>query len=314
MAAPKENSLFPLNPYYIPGYEGFVPQYKYRFGETYGRSTYRLLTEPGVGRSPRSLLAPLRPEKFLEDFSGSKHGTQGYPPGPAGYFPYEKAGAATAIPEQVLGPKPLLPWPEAAEEEMVMKHMDPVPEHHPGDYVPRTREPRGEPRSTSQHPDSEGTELSPAWGQGQRCGAGQLGGALAGSTVPVEMEAVALPKLAGAVDVEQDLRLPKLDVPNLIQQKVISGYTGFIPRLCWVHGASYLQAVKEAMNEFDQLQLSERSPTCSPGKRYPRSYLPKNKIYTSAGLIPFYTGFVPKLRDTYALTFGDGTRAAYHKK
>ncbi|NXR12574.1 F166A protein, partial [Semnornis frantzii] len=54
-------------------YEGFVPQYKYRFGETYGRTTWRLLTDPGVRKSPRSLLAPLHPEKFLEDFSGTKH-------------------------------------------------------------------------------------------------------------------------------------------------------------------------------------------------------------------------------------------------
>ncbi|NXF91394.1 F166A protein, partial [Eubucco bourcierii] len=54
-------------------YEGFVPQYKYRLGETYGRTTRRLLTEPGVRRSPRPLLAPLRPQKFLEDLSGTKH-------------------------------------------------------------------------------------------------------------------------------------------------------------------------------------------------------------------------------------------------
>ncbi|NXG44201.1 F166A protein, partial [Psilopogon haemacephalus] len=52
---------------------GFVPQYKYRFGETYGRSTYRLLSDPEVRRSPRSLLAPLRPERFLQDFSGTEH-------------------------------------------------------------------------------------------------------------------------------------------------------------------------------------------------------------------------------------------------
>ncbi|NXR01431.1 F166A protein, partial [Sagittarius serpentarius] len=54
-------------------YEGFVPQHNYGFGETFGKSTYRLLTDPGVGKSPRSLLAPLRKQKFIEDFSGTKH-------------------------------------------------------------------------------------------------------------------------------------------------------------------------------------------------------------------------------------------------
>ncbi|KFV64567.1 Protein FAM166A, partial [Dryobates pubescens] len=106
-------------------YEGFVPQYKYQCGDTYGRTTYRLLTDPGVRKSPRPLLAPLHKERFIEDFSGTKHGVQGYLPGRPGYFPYEKSGAAANVPEQVLGPKPLQPWPGLAEEELVLKHMDP---------------------------------------------------------------------------------------------------------------------------------------------------------------------------------------------
>ncbi|NWX19890.1 F166A protein, partial [Aegotheles bennettii] len=54
-------------------YDGFVPQYKYRFGETFGKTTHRLLMDPGVVRSPRPLLAPLHKQKFIEDFSGMKH-------------------------------------------------------------------------------------------------------------------------------------------------------------------------------------------------------------------------------------------------
>ncbi|NXG58056.1 F166A protein, partial [Hemiprocne comata] len=53
-------------------YEGFIPQYNYRFGETFGKTTHRLLTDPEVVRSPRSLLAPLHKQKFIEDFSGTK--------------------------------------------------------------------------------------------------------------------------------------------------------------------------------------------------------------------------------------------------
>ncbi|NWH58962.1 F166A protein, partial [Geococcyx californianus] len=51
-------------------YEGFIPQYKYRFGESFGKTTYHLLTDPTVHKSPRSVLAPLHKQKFNEDTSG----------------------------------------------------------------------------------------------------------------------------------------------------------------------------------------------------------------------------------------------------
>ncbi|NXJ16347.1 F166A protein, partial [Odontophorus gujanensis] len=54
-------------------YEGFIPQYNYQFGETYGKTTHRLLTDPRVRRSPRSVLAPLRRQRFIEAFSGMQH-------------------------------------------------------------------------------------------------------------------------------------------------------------------------------------------------------------------------------------------------
>ncbi|NXS68006.1 F166A protein, partial [Pandion haliaetus] len=54
-------------------YDGFVPQYNYQFGETFGKTMYRLLMDPGVAKSPCSLLAPLYKQKFVEDFSRTKH-------------------------------------------------------------------------------------------------------------------------------------------------------------------------------------------------------------------------------------------------
>ncbi|OPJ67925.1 protein FAM166A [Patagioenas fasciata monilis] len=159
----------------ISSYDGFIPQYNYQFGETFGKTTHRLLTDPTVAKSPRPLLAPLHKPKFIEDFSGTTHGDQGYLPG-----------------------RP--------------------------------------------------------------------------------------------------------------------GYTGFIPRYPWVYGTSYVRAVKEAMDEFDRFQFLQRNPVSSFGKRFPQTYWPNNKIYTDAGLIPFYSGFVPELRNTYALTFNNSTRKAYRKE
>ncbi|NXI61933.1 F166A protein, partial [Anseranas semipalmata] len=293
MTAPRESSLFPPDPYHVPGYEGFVPQYNYQFGETYGKTTYRLLTDPHVRKSPHPVLAPLRKQRFIEDFSGTQCGLQPYLPGhpgeqppiftttsvgsvteqrvgaegrcdgdapaspfphlglcPAGYFPYERAGAMTSFPEPVFGPKP--PPPGPAEEQLLLTHEDPTSWHGPG--------------------------------------------------------------VTEAADVERADQLPKLDVPNVIQQKVISGYTGYIPRFTWITGVNYLQGVKEAMAEFDRHQFLQRNPIHSFGKRFPQTYWPNNRIYTSAGLIPSYTGFVPHLRHTYALTFGNSTRKAYQKE
>ncbi|XP_030363268.1 protein FAM166A [Strigops habroptila] len=311
MAASKENSIFPSHPYHIPGYDGFIPQYNFQFGETFGRTTYRLLTDPTIARSPRALLAPLKKQKFIEDFSGTKHGVQGYLPGRPGYFPYERAGATTSFPDPILQPRLPRLKPELTEEELTMMQMDPEPRDHPSEYVPRTQVLREYPRSIPCYPVSEGREWLT-----RRCGPGQPSGAWAGSAPHGR---VILPPLTeqpvrteGAE--EEDTWLPKTDIPNVIQQKVITGYAGFIPRLSWFHGVNYVRSVKEAMKEFDQHQFMLRNPCCSFGKRYPQNYWPTNRIYTSAGLIPSYMGFVPELRNTYALTYGSSTRKAYQKE
>ncbi|NWV77237.1 F166A protein, partial [Dasyornis broadbenti] len=40
-------------------YGGYVPQFTFRFGNTYGKTTHDVLTDPCVSKSPRSVLAPL---------------------------------------------------------------------------------------------------------------------------------------------------------------------------------------------------------------------------------------------------------------
>ncbi|KAM6337245.1 ciliary microtubule inner protein 2A [Alca torda] len=291
MAAPGENRFFLPEPYYIPGYEGFVPQYNYQFGETFGRTTYKLLTDPGVRKSPRPVLAPLHKQKFVEDFSGTKHGVQGYLPGRPGYLPYEKAEAATTFPEPDPGPKPPLLVPGLEEAELCKaREKQEWPSPFPGSGRDFSNEAKGGSRFY--------------WSLFYFCFYFE----------PVKIEGVTLPGVAETADVEQDNRLPKLDVPNVIQQKVIPGYAGFIPRLTWIHGVNYMQGVKEAMNEFERHQFLQRNPVCGFGKRFPQTHWPNYRIYTSAGLIPSYMGFVPDLRHTYALTFGNGTRKAYQKE
>ncbi|NXO88369.1 F166A protein, partial [Certhia brachydactyla] len=49
-------------------YGGYVPQFNFRFGNTYGRITHNLLRDPTVSKSPRSLLAPLDNKENLHEF------------------------------------------------------------------------------------------------------------------------------------------------------------------------------------------------------------------------------------------------------
>ncbi|XP_008497569.1 protein FAM166A [Calypte anna] len=311
MAAHRENSIFPASPYHIPGYEGFIPQYSNCFGETFGKTTHRLLTDPEVVRSPHPLLAPLHKLRFIEDFSGGNPDVQGHLPGRPGYFPYEKPGNVPNVPGLTLGPKPPQLGSRPAEEELLlMLHRDRAPEDHPGEYIPAPRLPQGYHLRASCYPSSNGRVPGTiwTWGQDQSRGPGQL------SKKVVKMEGVKLPEWAEARDGKEEDQVLRLDVPRRIQQKVISGYAGFIPRLTWIHGVNYLQSVKEAMREFDHYQFLQRNPSSSFGKRYPQTYWPGHRIYTSAGLIPFYTGFVPELRHIYALTFGNSTRKAHQKE
>ncbi|NXI77994.1 F166A protein, partial [Rhipidura dahli] len=89
------------------------------------------------------------------------------------------------------------------------------------------------------------------------------------------------------------------------------GYTGYIPCALDIVGMNYILSVKKAMKEFDRRQLLERNPPYTLGTRFPRTHWPDTKIYSRAGLKPFYSGFVPHLRDIYGLTYGDSTREAY---
>ncbi|KAM9117083.1 ciliary microtubule inner protein 2A [Pangshura tecta] len=351
MAAPRKHSLFTPDPYYIPGYGGFYPQIRYQIGETYGKTTSRLLTDPSVPKSPCSVLAPLVKPRFLEDFSGTKHPSNrmldqnfSYFPGYTGFIPYQNAQFGPCYPTPATASRAPLLMLLPAQVQQSWADTDPgdsaqlreqrkyIP-CHPGIRLACGHGWRSSSSPTGVHLASEQEEkaapcypdIALACGQQKNHGPCHPDVALAcgqgwrsspcrrGTKQPVRIEGVPLDPVTETVDLSRYNQLPKLDVPNLIQRKAISGYTGFVPRFTWIMGVNYLKGVKDAMNEFDRNQFMVRNPVWNFGKRLPQTYWPNNKIHTSAGLIPFYTGFVPTLRHTYALTFGNSTRKAYQK-
>ncbi|KAM7144512.1 ciliary microtubule inner protein 2A [Macrochelys suwanniensis] len=338
---------------FLRRYGGFYPQVRYQVGETYGKTTSRLLTDPRVPKSPCSVLAPLAKPRFIEDFSGTKHPSKqmldqnySYFPGYTdsllpliasiytfmslgllcftGFIPYQNAQFGTSFPlpaTELRAPLlMLLPargqqsWadPATGDSTQLREQRKYIP-CHPGIRLAcghgwkSSSSPTGtqlaseqEERKAPCHPD-----IALACGQQKNhgpchpdvalaCGQGwRSAPCLRGTKQPVRIEGVPLDAVTETVDVSRYNQLPKLDVPNLIQRKAISGYTGFVPRFTWIMGVNYLQGVKDAMNEFDRNQFMLRNPVWNFGKRLPQTYWPNNKIYTSAGLIPFYTGFVP---------------------
>ncbi|XP_078485053.1 ciliary microtubule inner protein 2B [Ciona intestinalis] len=55
------STLAPREPYHVPGYAGYRPQFKYQCSETFGNSTHRLLTSPHVRKSNNTVLIPIDP-------------------------------------------------------------------------------------------------------------------------------------------------------------------------------------------------------------------------------------------------------------
>ncbi|EHH23635.1 hypothetical protein EGK_07142 [Macaca mulatta] len=335
MTTTQKHDLFTPEPHYIPGYAGFFPQLRYQVGNTYGRTTGQLLTDPSVQKSPCSVLSPMSKPKFIEDFSQSKPPRVPCRELMEPYIPhYTSCLVGTGLKPyknfEILGQLPPLEVdaqePPGVENiaRQILLPADVMP------YPPHPPCPPGRKRESRDlgHP----AYCEDAWK----------------STTPV-CEAPRQPQLyhcrrdeyppparqQETLDVGRFQRLPQLDHPNLIQRKAISGgcaqgrakgawgsphvcppprYAGFIPRFAWVMGVNYRDGVTQAMDEFDKSQFLFRNPHCDLGEKLPGTHWPSNHIYSSQGLIPFYMGFIPSMQDNYALTFGNSTRRAYWKE
>jgi len=64
-----KSKLFTPDPYYIPGYCGYCPMQKYQLGETYGKTTAKILTDDTIAKSPYLVLAE---KKVKEEDNSSR--------------------------------------------------------------------------------------------------------------------------------------------------------------------------------------------------------------------------------------------------
>ncbi|XP_004640416.1 protein FAM166A isoform X2 [Octodon degus] len=312
MTAPLKHSLFTPEPHYIPGYAGFYPQLRYQVGNTYGRTTAQLLTDPSVQKSPCSVLSPMTKPKFIEDFSKSKPPwipcrdlAEPHIPHYTGLKPYRNSEILGKLPPQVVDAQGPLGAENICKQVTMPAGFMPYPPYPP---CPPGR--KGD-SSAVVHPGLRLAYGEEAWKSAnlvhETPGQHQL--------YHYRRDEYPTPHLQlETLDLDRFQRLPQLDHPNLIQRKAISGYAGFIPRFTWVMGMNYREGVTQAMEEFDKNQFQSRNPVCPLGERLPRTHWPNTTIYRGQGLIPFYMGFIPSMQDNYAMTFGNSTRKAYRKE
>ncbi|XP_004714528.1 protein FAM166A [Echinops telfairi] len=257
MTAMQKQGLFTPEPHYIPGYAGFYPQLRYQVGNTYGRATAQLLTDPSVRKSPCSVLSPMSTAKFIEDFSKPKPPwvpcrdlMQPYIPHYTGLKPHKTFEIVGQYPPQELATEGLLGTGKRSRQ-------------RPANYMPYPPCPPCPPGRKEDIKDFGHPGLRLAYGEDWQSPHPFQDTQSNDLVLPHQLyhyrrdECLPPPQEAETLDVGRYQRLPQLDHPNLIQRKAISGYAGFVPRFAWVMGMNYREGVTHAMDEFDRNQCSE---------------------------------------------------------
>ncbi|KAJ8392783.1 hypothetical protein AAFF_G00072670 [Aldrovandia affinis] len=259
------STLVTPDPQYLPGYAGYCPQFKFRLGETYGKLTAKLLSDPNVSRSGQFVLqnsyAPFGDteaelgDEFMRNRATNRRNPHGMIPGYTGFIPksrnyFSRTYGATC--REALY--------EFARDEQNRKRSAAsahLPHIDNGTYRPYS------------------TPLT-----------------------PINKEAVPYksPKPWRPLDSPYSME------ENHPYKSFISGYTGFIPKSRYLFGSSYPINSKMAMIQFDKeqkimrgtLQLKEAGDLPPVTTLYP----------SDRGMLPCYTGHVPGYKFCYGQTFG----------
>ncbi|XP_030062657.1 protein FAM166A-like [Microcaecilia unicolor] len=260
-------------------YAGFCPQLRYQTGNTYGKTTNRLLTDPSVVKSPHSVLAPISTLPLH-----SSMGNNGITSSTNQSFPLktDQRHVETYI-SGYTGHVPNLKFQSGRTYSTLANSAREKFLANKADREERKKEPM-----VIMYADGTSQSMKPD----------QLGPLVSVTQYP---------------DLSKYHRIGRDVAPNLIQRNAISGYSGFVPRFSWDIGNSFLPAVKKCLDEFDRRQFQLTHPVKNVENIAKPSYWPTNKIYTAAGQIPFYKGFVPGLRDECGASFTKCCQKAYKR-
>ncbi|XP_041368533.1 protein FAM166B-like [Gigantopelta aegis] len=282
--------LLTPDPYHTPGYGGFCPQFQYQIGETFGRTTSRLLTDHNVASSGRRVLADIKidPKRCATTMD---EGTQ-----------------SQRTRQRSLGDQKLM-------DNMIPGYSGYIPKslnYFGTRFTEICRESVSEFEDAYQSQDAKLANL--------RTSANQIGltriiskDCPPDSSVSVieRSERPALTVLA--CHVANNLKPFNQNTdPN---KKFMSGYQGFVPRSRGLMGLGFPIITNKALITFTEEVSKHRQLKNQPilVKRELKSARDpsKKQIYTvGVGMIPDYTGHIPGQKFRYGQTFGTSTENA----
>nr|XP_002125298.1 protein FAM166B-like [Ciona intestinalis] len=288
---PRRSELFTEDPFYLPRYCGYLPQYKYRIGKTYGRHSVEILTDPNVSKSGRYVLTPTEshPTDSIDerrsrlrsraDSWGNQNLTEEMVPGYTGYIPKKQHYFANTYGEVC---RSALSHHESEQGDIKNKQTElkKVLAMQTGSTRPNTEHDKS--LLTSRYH----TPLPPHRAEPDRY------------TSQQEFKPYGSPYF--------------MDNGNRMKW-FKSGYTGFVPRSRELISLGYPAQSNKGLSLFtDGLATREKinasatkiplNPVVKPKK------LDKSAIYpTDRGMVPHYTGYIPGYKYSIGHTYGQHT-------
>jgi len=278
-----DSSLETVEPYHIPGYCGYCPQFKYKIKDTFGKSTHDLLTAPGISRSKMPVLAPLegraeaeseKKKLNLVESRGINLGDQKYGvtmvPGYTGYIPKG---------QHYYGER------YAGFSRNAIAHMECAQQQ----YDQKQQNLRNVIKS--QYHDEDGK-----------------GGVKLPLRPIVEKTKMYFPK-----DGKQHSLSPYTYGNADPRKYMMSGYTGFVPCSRGLIGMGYPKYTNRALCDFTDQYIATKTNAKLPIviKRPPKTVENTKPIYfKDSGMVPHYTGHIPGEKFRYGRTFGHSTTNA----
>lgn len=295
MPLPKNGKsiLMTPDPYHTPGYGGFCPQFKYQIGETFGKTTSKLLRNDAVASSGQLVLAEIRansapcPETDTRsDFLKSRTHSWGdqklmeqMVPGYTGFIPRS---------EHFFGKRYAVNCKGAITD-------------FEGDH-----------RKHKQN--AEELRLTEAIQSGKldKTAVPNLPPIRSRYITPLKQTAAeAKPYISPSM--VRSAESPFYMADDNEMKRFMSGYTGFVPRARPRLGMGYPIITHDALNEF----TSDTNRLKNLQSEAITIHRPENKVQDTkliypveSGLVPHYTGHIPGQKFRYGGTFGHSTENA----
>ncbi|KAK3591457.1 hypothetical protein CHS0354_033458 [Potamilus streckersoni] len=289
--------LMTPDPYHTPGYGGFCPQFKYKIGETFGKTTSSLLRDENVASSGKLVLADIRPRSVPADHVdhteallrsrthswGDQKLVENMIPGYTGFIPKSQNYFGNRY---VINCKHSISDFEMDNyrQKEKLEELQITDALQSGKPVNKSRVPN--------LPPIRSHYLTPL------------------QAITAEAKPYMSPSFVKSAE------SPFYMSNNNPMKKFMSGYTGFVPRARQRLGMGYPIITHKALNEFTDDTGRLMEILRKPIQIHRDDAVPKDSklIYpVDIGLVPHYTGHIPHQKFRYGETFGTSTHNAKHR-